>query len=150
MATKQIQIVKPAQGKPAGKTKSATKPAQAPAEASPAPTLAYTLAEGFRPTAGGRLFAHTMAVFSLLGLNEGKRAPTATLARALGSTAMAYHAGKFDTNADGKTLTPSGLAFFAARGANAEWVAKFASVLSTGKPDGDMVKNESGIKAIAK
>ena len=132
----------PAKGKPAAKT------TQAPA--APAPTLAYTLIDGFRPTAGGRLFAHTMAVFQLTGLLDGKHAPSSTLTRALGNTAMAYHAGKFETTPAGKTLTPAGLAFFNARGHNAEWRARFVSVLSTGKPDGDMVKNESGIKALAK
>lgn len=140
---KTTQTTKPAaktiaKGKPAAKT---TQAPQAPAQ-----TLAYHLAEGFRPSAGGRLFAHTMAVFSLTGLDAGKEAPTSTLAKALGNTAMAYHAGKFETTAEGKKLTPQGLAFFNARGCNAEWKARFMSVLSTGKPDGDMVKVETGIK----
>jgi uncharacterized membrane protein YebE (DUF533 family) len=77
-----------------------------------------------RPTGGKLLFAHTIAVLTVLGMFKGTKRATRTpgaLAALMGATALSYHSnekrGNFgrDENTGRVILTDTGLEVFAAR-----------------------------------
>jgi hypothetical protein len=81
------------------------------------------------------LFAYTQAWLDVSGLSAGKTVARADIVRVAGQTAVSYHVNRTGTLAESKgqiTLTDSGKAFFAARGADAKAVEAFSTVLRTG------------------
>lgn len=134
-------------GRTSRKPQQASAPAQAPAQ-----TLTHALIPGVRPERGSRLFAHTVAFLTLAGMPEGRAIPQATAKKVIGETAVKYHkaAGRFEDTAEGIKLTESGRAFFATRGASAEYVAAYMSALSGGDVPESVAKNGEGArKALA-
>lgn len=113
-------------------------PAKAAAPAQSA--IAYGVRTGFRPGAGALLFAYTDAWLSASGMAQGGTLDRAAAEKVAGATAIGYHLGKGNlSEAKGLlSLTPSGKAFFAARGADPKLAAAFAEALRTGKPNPDV------------
>lgn len=117
---------------------------------------AFILSGAARPSAGTRLASHTAAVLSLTGMIDGEtRIPAAELRQLIGETAFGYHArkGNFDRSAEGVKLSDEGVLHFIQRPsivADPEMTAAYETILRTGKPDGNMVKNAEFIKPLAK
>jgi len=134
------QVTQPAKGR----TVRAAQPAKA--------KLAFSMLQGFRPMSGAALYAHTAAVIDLLNMRKGAKIPRATLTKILGETAVKHHltkTGMFDIDERGVYLSALGMV-------NPHWVstdpeltAACVKVLTTGQPDGQIVKNPIGIKALA-
>ena len=123
------------------------------AKTSSASTVRFCLSGAARPSAGTRLASHTAAVLGLTGMAAGQRIPGAELRQLIGDTAYGYHTrnGNFDHDAKGVTLTEKGLLHFIGRPniqSDPEMEAAYAKVLTTGKPDGNMVKNAEFIAPI--
>jgi hypothetical protein len=131
-----------------GSRKGITKPVAA-ATAPAAPKLAFTVLDGFRPSAGAMLFAHTDAFLTLSGLKDGGSYPKAKTVASIGARAVKYHTAQdnIEQTADGIRLTSKGAMLFAARTIDAEMAKGFSEVLSEGKAN-NVVKNQAGIKAI--
>lgn len=117
----------------------------------PRTKLAFAMLQGFRPTAGAALYAHTSAVVELLNMRKGAKIPRATLTKIIGETAVKHHlsaTGFFAQDAGGVYLSDIGKE-------NPHWVkvdpelkAACIEVLTTGKPSEKLFKNPAGIKAI--
>lgn len=139
-----------------------------PETKTPTNRIQYALKEGFRPSGTGpmgmqRLKAHTHAFMNVSGLIDGGVVPTTLPNEVIGSRACAHHASKFETVAStfdasgkvsvrgGKKLTAEGKAFFAARMATEDKAMRSAyeNLMTTGQPDGEIVKNASGVYKIA-
>lgn len=88
-----------------------------------------------RPHEGGRLFAHTQAVFELLGMLKGKPVERARLVTYIGMKATCYHVSNGNLADEGPMihLTKQGQDFFAKRKTDRELVDAFLSVFKTGK-----------------
>ena len=118
-----------------------------------ASAIGYKLTAGFgRPVSGAALHAHTQAVLELSGLAKGKSASKSMLTAVMGETAIRYNVkeGKFAIDDKGAVvLTPAGAASFKARNPDAAVVEAFKTMLSTGKVDGKIVKNQDAIQKIA-
>lgn len=124
------------------------KPAKAPSKVS---ALGFVIAQGFRPTAGARLYAHTLCALDLLGITTEKGAPRKVVTQAMGETAVAYHLrqGNMVHEADGIKLTDQGeMRFNAGRTSDPEAYEGFKHVMTKGTPDGKIVKNATGIKPV--
>lgn len=127
-----------------------TKAAGTKRVAKPKMQSVFVLSEIARPVSGGRLYAHTFAAFTLLGmLKEGHKAPVASLQKIVGPRAIKYHSKeKHNLALDGESvsLTADGAQFFAARFRDGrcrqEDATKFLSVLKTGVEDASI-----GVKA---
>lgn len=130
--------------------KSASKGTQAPASATQAPALTHVIKNGFRPSAGAALYAHTQAFLELSGMAEGKAVPRATVSKAIGDTATKYHVAQCNMEAtpEGLTLTERGQVLFSTRSINPEMLKAFKGILTTGKADGTLIKNQSGIAPV--
>lgn len=112
--------------------------------------LTHYLAGG-RPNAGNALFAHTAAVFELMGMTRGAKVPRATLSKIMGETAVKYHLNTtrvFDWDDKGISLHDFGRLFFSSRKIDPELKAAFIEVLSTGKTNDKVMKNATFIKPI--
>jgi hypothetical protein len=133
--------------------KAIAKPA---AKAAPAPVVAvkatshkevvkslFVLTDIARPQSGTRLFAHTVAAMSVLGM-FGKGRPAvrkAALQAMVGATAISYHTKKKGTlvdMGDRIALTEFGASFFPARGYDKAEMHGFEKLFKTG--DGGDVK----------
>ena len=115
----------------------------------PTPKLAFRVIG--RPGAGASLYAHTAAVFELLGMFKGAKIPRATLAQIIGDTAVKYHLTKtysLDWDANGLSLHDGGKAYFKARAIDPELKAAWLEVLTTGKTNDKVCKNQTNIKAM--
>jgi hypothetical protein len=118
-----------------------------------ATSIRFVLKDGFRPSAGARLASHTAAVLGLSGMIDGATVPAAELRQMIGDTAFGYHSrkGNIERTDKGCKLSNHGQQLFMARvGVDPEMIVAFERVLSTGKPDGNMVKNADAIKALTK
>jgi hypothetical protein len=133
--------------KEAGEAKSKTAAAVKQAsKASASDRITHALVDGARPAAGGMLFAFTQAWLTASGLIAGGTIAREKARKVAGSTAIAYHV-KAERLKDTKgtlTLTPSGAAFFGARGASQAQVDEYVKTLTTGKPS-ETVKNPASI-----
>ena len=139
--TTQVQVQKPA-------AKSAKK---APAKTAPqivAPVVTHYIKDGFRPGSGRALFAYTMAWLQVSGLIDGGSIPRATALKLAGSTAIKYHSEKTGRMVDDGTtvkLSPTGANFFADRPHDAKDREAYAAMLTTGQPDGRLIKTPHAI-----
>lgn len=140
--TTQTQVSKPAtratRATLAQAPKVHDKPAPQVAEATASPLgVAYRLNDAVRPRSGERLFAHTIAFFTLSGAFDGKSMPK--LSEVCGSS-FPHHkaAGRIATAGDGyPKLTDEGIRYFTARGVNADLKASYIKALQTGEiPEG--------------
>lgn len=135
---------KRAAAKPAAKKATATKTARKPVS-----KIKHFLVTG-RPVSGANLQAFTAAWMSLTGMDKGKAVEKALIEKVAGATAIAYHVktGRLQ-NKDGLlSLTDGGKLHFQARQPEEETVKAWQSILTTGKPDGKMIKNAAMIAAI--
>lgn len=167
-ATKPAKSSIPRVAKEKTEAKAETKVEATPAKVAPVNRVQYALKEGYRPSGTGpmgmqRLKAHTHAFMNVSGLIDGGVVPTTLPNEVLGSRACAHHASKFETVAStfdasgkvairgGKKLTAEGKAFFAARMATEDKAMRSAyeNLMTTGQPDGEIVKNASGVYKIA-
>lgn len=118
----------------------------------------FVITQAARPSAGTRLASYTEAWLQLSGVADGKAIPAQQAKLIMGDTAYGYHVrkGNFEKTTDGFKLTPQGEAHFAIGVNNRlirpepEMVKAFIACMSTGKPDGEMVKNPDFIKPISK
>ncbi len=105
-----------------------------------------------KPGAGSLMASYTQAVFELFGMVAGKAAPAEELAKVWGGTAIKYHTagGRIVTTKDGVKLTSAGKDHFATRSikSNPKDVEAYKAMLSTGVPDGRLVKRADHLKAI--
>lgn len=106
-----------------------------------------------RPGSGLLLFAYTEAALQLLGMHKGATIEKATLIKVMGQTAISYHTtkGTLARGDDGRySLTVAGKAFFAERATKAADadIAAWLTVLSTGKVDGRVAKNQDMLIAM--
>ncbi len=124
--------------------KTATKPAaRAKAAAKPKFLSVFVLADIARPVSGERLYAHTFAAFSLLGmLKQGASANVESLTKLVGETAVKYHSNtkqNLKVEGDRIGLTNEGAQFFADRFSSGrcsqDTAQKFLSALKTGNED---------------
>jgi hypothetical protein len=110
-----------------------------------------------RPVAGRKLNAFTESVLQLLGMYKGKRYSRNVLAKIMGDTAVNYHTrktGAFDVTEQGIGLNGDfGIEFFKMRTENKEYdandLAVFKEILTTGKIDGNLVKNATFIRPLS-
>jgi hypothetical protein len=115
---------------------------QATPKATPA-AVRFVIRDGFRPSAGTRLASHTAAVLGLTGMIDGAMIPAAELRQMIGDTAFGYHSrkGNIERTDKGAKLSEQGVLLFMARaGVDPEMIAAYETVLSTGKPDGNLIK----------
>ena len=129
----------------AEKTPAKAKPAQAKVK------LGFVMLQGFRPSNGNALYAHTAAVIDLMNMRKGAKVPRATLTKIMGETAVKHHlntTGFLAQDATGVSLSAIGRD-------NPHWLkvdpelhAACVAVLTTGKVDARIIKNPSGIKAL--
>lgn len=139
--------------KPAAKSaKPAAKSASKPAEAPVSNEVKFHLVAGVRPSSGGLMFAHTLAFLRASGLIEGGSIPAATARKVLGDTAVTHHTKKTaQMILDGASikLSPTGGNYFSDRPSiSPADVDAYREILTTGKPDGRLVKVDWGVKAI--
>jgi hypothetical protein len=133
--------------KTAGDAKNKTAQAvKSASKAGAADTITHALVDGARPAAGGLLFSFTQAWLQASGLIAGGSIGRDKARKVAGSTAIAYHvkAGRFNDNKGALTLTPSGLSFFASRGADQSKVDMYMETLTKGKTS-DLVKSTASI-----
>lgn len=108
----------------------------------------FRIIEEVRPKAGGSLFAFTQAWLDLSGMLEGKGYDRDQARKLAGNTAIAYHTKleNFEATKDGMKLTVKGKNFFNARIAEGhvdpKKVETFKAILTSGKMDGELVKNQ--------
>jgi hypothetical protein len=113
--------------------------------------IRFHIAEGFRPTAGDRLFAHTAVFLETSGMLTGTPVPSAHVRTVLGARAIKWHTGNgnFEDTPKGLALSEQGKANFAKRKVSAELKAAFEAVLQRGElNDAAGIKNPIAIKAI--
>lgn len=113
-----------------------TKPA---VKAEPKARTLYTLTNIARPVAGARLFAHTAAALSTLGLLGEKRPVVnrAAVVTLMGHRAVSYHLSQknFEAVDDGIRLTKAGAATLGERETNKTMVSAFIALFKSGKTD---------------
>lgn len=131
-------IAKPAAPATVAKPASASKPAAKRTSSKPAPVqcaIKFAIQDFARPRAGAALIAHTAAFLELSGLADGRAMPKAQAARIIGARAVQYHTdnGNFQQTEKGLILTEKGELFFVSRNADAELMAAFREVMTTGK-----------------
>jgi hypothetical protein len=152
---------KAANVKPANKpAKGSTKPAaaqqqqqqqQAPQqqETKPAETkLAFFIRDSARPGAGSRLFAYTMAWLQGSGLIDGGAIPRGQALKFAGQTAIQYHTTRTMRLVDTAgmiSLAPGAANFFADRHHDAKERETYRTILTTGEPDGSLIKQAGAI-----
>lgn len=143
-ATKPAQKAQEATQKLAGSTKAAAQ------VSTPSDRIAYALRDGFRPSAGGMLFAYTYAWLQASGLIDGGSITRARAVSIAGSTAIDYHAnktGRFQTEGQSIKLAPGAANFFADRHHDPKIREAYARLLTTGE-GGDVAKNPAGIRKL--
>jgi hypothetical protein len=109
-----------------------------------------------RPSSGRPLYGYTEAVLQLLGMYNGKHATREQLNKIMGSTAVGYHLTKtctFEMTENGITLSEHGKLFFGTRREtkmlDEQDVKDWTGIMTTGQPDGRLIKNAAHIKAFA-
>ena len=125
-------------------------PVAAPQTRVAKPALKYCILQGYRPMSGSALFAHTAAFIELTGMTS-KPVARALVARCMGATAVKHHTRStyfFDETEKGLIVSAIGKAAFALRHIDPELKAGFIAVLTMGKPDARVLKNQLGIRAI--
>lgn len=147
----QAQVTKPANKPAKGSTKpaksaKATKPAAAQQqETKPAETkLGFFIRDSARPGAGSKLFAYTMAWLQGSGLIDGGAIPRAQALKLAGQTAIQYHTTRTMRMVDTAgmiSLAPGAANFFADRHHDAKEREAYRAILTTGQPDGALIKN---------
>lgn len=153
--TIEVQNIAPAKNKAAPKAK----PAAAKKKAGRI-SAAYGLATHIRPGSGKALQAHTEAVLQFFKLNsKGGQVLKADLRRVMGDTAVAYHlkpeiANFVEVEPGVIALSERGRLVFADRASkfaddSLSLVATYLSILTTGKPDGKVVKDATFINKFA-
>lgn len=116
--------------------------------------LNFIITQAARPVAGRTLYAYTAAVLHVSGMMEGKAVDRAVLTDAMGTTAVAYHLKSTDAFA----LTPAGIILNGEYGKARLFNTKrqydpkdfdaFVAMLSDGKMDGRIIKNQGMIRAV--
>ncbi len=154
-----VDPVPPVVTEPAPQTTTETPPTQeAPASVHPVDArIAYAVRDGFRPTSGAALFAHTAVVLARSGISTTAPIPTALARTLMGDTAYNYHRknGNFDVVGDtptrkgGLVLTPKGVDAFGKRRPQQEYVSAWENVLLKGETDERVLKNANGIIKVA-
>ena len=135
------QITKPAAAKTTAKVE--TKPVtrtRTPSKVTAAVKALFILTDLARPQRGPRLFAHTMAALTVLGMVRKNRplVPTSALQSFVGSSAIAYHTktkGTLVEVGEKIQLTEFGLGYFPSRSMKLAEVEGFQSVMTTGQPN---------------
>lgn len=137
---------------------SESKPAQestlalAQQQTPPAEKLVYGIRESYRPGAGRLLFAYTAAWLNASGMLEGASIPRDKLTKIAGSTAIGYH-----TTRTGHLVDTAGAIKLSATGGNklmdrahdAKDREAFEAMLSTGIPDGRLIKSAAAFVKLA-
>lgn len=124
--------------------------------ATPAPVRTktlYTLTDIARPVAGNRLFAHTAAALTTLGMLS-KDTPVvrrAAVISIMGPRAVAYHLSEknFVAEGDGIRLSKKGLEKIGERETDKGMVQKFMALFKTGKADKDIGVSASQIAGVS-
>lgn len=98
-----------------------------------------------RPQAGSRLYAHTVAAMTVLGMfgKERPAVPRTTLESVIGTTAVRYHVDvkkTMEEQADRVGLTEDGVGFFRTRGYSKEDAKAFEKLFRTGDGEGAKIK----------
>ena len=120
----------------------------------PSNAAKFALSQGFRPSAGAALFAHTEAFLTLSGMYAGATLPRSTVVRFMGETAVKHHlnsTGFFAQDVLGVHISAMGMDAFKLRTIDPEMLAGFTDILSTGKTARTMsatFTNPIGIKAV--
>lgn len=117
--------------------------------------IKFVIKPTFRPGSGRNLASFTAAWIALSGMQNGATVPSALVRRIAGDTAFSHHKrlGNFEATPDGVKLTDQGEFHFSDLSTNRniktdpELVKAYMSVMSTGKPDGNVIKNPAGIEA---
>lgn len=149
------KAAKPTATKPAGKAKPASAKTKVARRAA-----AYGLATHIRPGSGKALQAHTEAVLQFFGLHgKNGQVMKADLVKVMGATAVAYHANPLQGNfvevePGALALSERGRLVFADRASKMAddakaLVATYLAILTTGKPDGKVVKDAMFINKFA-
>ena len=125
------------------------------AKQAPARVLSHVITGAARPAAGSQLASYTAAWLSLSGMIDGKAVPAEVVRAVAGPTAFGYHTrnGNFERTDKGVILTAKGEAHFATRPkiqVDPEMLKAYEEILSTGKPDGNLVKNPEFISPLKK
>lgn len=112
----------------------------------------YTLTDIARPVAGNRLFAHTAAALTTLGMlsNDRPVVRRAAVVSVMGPRAVSYHLSQknFEAVGDGIRLSKKGLAMVAERETDKGMIAAFVSLFKTGKPNKDIGVSASQIAGV--
>ena len=136
----QLSSVKPA--------KQETKPAQQQ-ETKPATVkLGFFIRDSARPGAGSKLFAYTMAWLQGSGLIDGGAIPRGQALKLAGQTAIQYHTTRTMRLVDTAgmiSLAPGAANFFADRHHDAKERETYRTILTTGEPDGSLIKQAGAI-----
>lgn len=129
-----------------------TRPVAAKASPVRSKTL-YTLTDIARPVAGNRLFAHTAAALTTLGMLSDQRPVVrrAAVISIMGPRAVSYHLNQknFEAVGDGIRLTKSGLSTIREREADKGMVQKFIALFKNGKADKDIGVSSSQIAGVS-
>ena len=107
------------------------------------PAIKFRMLQGFRPQAGGLLYAHSAAFIKLTGMREGRRVSAEFFKLVMGPVAYRHHVDAnnprwtgFMVQTDkGVELTEGGKMNTHWINANPEHVAAFIDILSTGSTD---------------
>jgi hypothetical protein len=118
--------------------------AEVKAKVQAAPKHMFHLKAIARPKEGARLYAHTQAVFEVLGMFRGKTVERPRLVAYIGMKATCYHVSLGNLREAGSTvaMTEQGKTFYAARRFDKEVSKGFVEVFKTGKPS-----DVAGVKA---
>lgn len=147
--TTQLQVTKPAtktatKSRAAKPAKSAAKPAQEPVRA------AFYL--NYRPSAGGTLFAYTLAWLQIEGLIDGGSMDLGRARKLAGGTTIGWHQakGRFVIGAGTLKLAQGAANFFGDRAHSAAEREQFAEFLTTGKATGVVERFTKGAGNVGK
>jgi len=103
----------------------------------------YAFVDGARPQSGARLYAHTHAALTFLGLLEGRTAMVKALRTLIGEHAASYHAGRKNLAVSGEhvKLTAKGVKSFTARADTGKFpedmANAFLKAISSGSPSAE-------------
>lgn len=156
------QAAKPAKDGKAAKEaqagKEASKPASKGRTTRKAPTMAFIVKGGARPGQGANLYAFTKAWLECTGMADGAAIPRSMAEKIAGATMVGYHLkqGNLDLSDKGLILTSMGKALLVngacetkRRTIDPATVDAWKGIFSTGKPDGNLIKNPDSLSKVA-
>lgn len=123
------------------------------------PALFYAVLGGARPTSGGKLYAHTFAALSVLGITTAKGSALSSHLRTLiGDRAVNHHTGVANLveRNDRVSLTKQGVLFFAERfkshdgkapRCSTDMVDRYMTVMQKGRADASLGITKDHLKA---